>query len=306
MTVGKADAIGAETDWRAQVLRGARDRVVLLKPRVMSLVVFTGCVGFVVAPGPVDVAVLLITLLAMAGGAGACGALNMWYDADIDALMQRTALRPIPRGRVHPAEALIEGLGLGILSVAILGLYVNWTAAALLALTIGFYVIVYTMGLKRRTAQNIVIGGASGAFPPMIGWAAKTGTIDWGAATLFLIIFLWTPPHFWALALARATDYAKAGVPMLPVILGPEATVSQIAGYTVLLVPATYLPLVFEFEGIIYAVLATALNAVLMQRTVELYHARKGGAHAAAANRLFGYSIFYMGALFSALLIGAR
>lgn len=302
----EADAIRGETDWRAQVLSGARDRVILLKPRVMSLVVFTGGVGLVVAPGPVDAAVLLITLLAMAGGAGACGALNMWYDADIDALMQRTAMRPIPRGRVRPAEALVEGVCLAILSVATLGLYVNWTAAALLALTIGFYIFIYTMGLKRRTAQNIVIGGASGAFPPMIGWAAQTGAVEWGAVALFLIIFLWTPPHFWALALGRATDYAKAGVPMLPVTVGPEATVRQIAGYTVLLVPVTYLPVALGFEGLIYAAFATALNAVLVQRVAELYRARKGETYASAANRLFGYSIIFMGALFSALLVGAQ
>lgn len=304
--MGHGDAVRAEADWRAQVVSGARDRVVLLKPRVMSLVVFTGGVGLVVAPGPVDGVVLLITLLAMAGGAGACGALNMWYDADIDALMQRTATRPIPRGRVRPAEALIEGLGLGLLSVITLGLYVNWAVAALLALTIGFYVFVYTMGLKRRTVQNIVIGGASGAFPPMIGWAAQTGSIDWGAVSLFLIIFLWTPPHFWALALGRATDYAKAGVPMLPVVLGPEATALQIAIYAVLLVPATYFPVVLGFEGAVYAVLATGLNAVFLKRAADLYRARKGTAHAAAANRLFGYSIVYMAALFSALLVGAQ
>ena len=272
----------------------------------MSLVVFTGGVGLVVAPGPVDAVILLITLLSMAGGAGACGALNMWYDADIDALMQRTAARPIPRGRVRPAEALIEGLGLGFLSVATLGLYVNWTAAALLALTIGFYVFVYTMGLKRRTTQNIVIGGAAGAFPPMIGWAAQTGTVDWGAVSLFLIIFLWTPPHFWALALGRATDYAKAGVPMLPVVLGPEATARQIAAYTLLLVPATYLPVALGFEGALYAALVTALNAVFLKRTADLYRSRKTEAHGAAASRLFGYSIVYMAALFTALLLGAR
>jgi len=280
------------------------DRALLLKPRVMSLVVFTGGVGLVVAPGHVDFATAVITLLAMAGGAGACGALNMWYDADIDALMQRTASRPIPLGRVHASEALLEGVALALLSVATLGLYVNWTAAALLALTIGFYVFVYTMTLKRRTVQNIVIGGTSGALPPVIGWAAQTGTIDWSAVALFLIIFLWTPPHFWALALGRATDYAKAGVPMLPVVAGVERTSREILLYSALLVPVTYLPVALGFEGAIYAIAVTVLNTVFLRRAFELYQQRKSEAYSVAARRLFGFSIFYLAALFTALMIG--
>ena len=272
----------------------------------MSLVVFTGAVGLVVAPGAPDLTVMLITLLCMAAGAGACGALNMWYDADIDALMQRTAARPIPCGRVAPREALVEGTVLAVLSVPTLGVYVNWTAALLLALTIGFYVFIYTIGLKRRTAQNIVIGGASGAFPPMIGWAAQTGTIEWGGVALFLIIFLWTPPHFWALALGRSSDYAKAGVPMLPVVAGTEATCRQILAYTALLVPATYLPVALGFEGPIYTAAATGLNAGLAWRALVLYRQPEEAPRIRAAYRLFGYSILYMFVLFVALLAGAQ
>ena len=220
MAVSDVTAGQARQRGRARFVDQTRERVLLLKPRVMSLVVFTGAVGYVVAPGAIDVSVMLLTLVCMAAGAGACGALNMWYDADIDALMQRTITRPIPRGTIAPPEALFWGCLLSILSVGTLGHYVNWTAGFLLALTIAFYMFVYTMGLKRRTAQNIVIGGASGALPPVIGWAAQTGGADWNAISLFLIIFLWTPPHFWALAMGRSNDYAKAGVPMLPVVAG--------------------------------------------------------------------------------------
>lgn len=298
--IAQAGALRARRSWRA----GVTDRALLLKPRVMSLVVFTGGVGLMVAPGHVDFATAVITLLAMAGGAGACGALNMWYDADIDALMQRTAARPIPLGRVHASEALLEGVALAVLSVATLGLYVNGTAAALLALTIGFYVFVYTMTLKRRTVQNIVIGGASGALPPVIGWAAQTGSVDWSAISLFLIIFLWTPPHFWALALGRASDYAKAGVPMLPVVAGVERTSQEILLYSALLMPVTYLPVALGFEGTIYAIAVTCLNAIFLQRAIELYRQRKGEAHSVAARRLFGFSILYLASLFAALLIG--
>jgi len=199
---------------------------------------------------------------------------------------------------------LIEGAGLRILSVVALGLYVNWTAAALLALTIGFYVFVYTMGLKRRTVQNIVIGGVSGALLPVIGWAAQTGTVDWDAFALFLIIFLWTPPHFWALALGRASDYAKAGVPMLPVVAGVEETSRQVLLYSALLVLATYLPVSLGFKGLFYAAAVTLLNGVFLWRAVELYRLRKSEAYAGAAHRLFGFSKFYLAALFTALLTG--
>lgn len=270
----------------------------------MSLVVFTGGVGLAVAPGAVDPFVAFVTLLCMAAGAGACGALNMWYDSDIDAVMKRTQSRPIPAGRIAPREALIEGTLLAVLSVFCLGFYVNWTAAGLLALTIGIYQFIYTMGLKRRSAQNIVIGGASGALPPMIGWAAQTGTIEWGSFAMFMIIFLWTPPHFWALALGKSADYARARVPMLPVVAGVEATCTQIAIYTGLLVASTYWPMLLGYEGVLYGALVTLLNALLVWRTYELYQVRNSEAHIGAGFRLFGTSIFYMFAIFLVLLLG--
>ena len=218
------------------------DFIALMKPRVMSLVVFTAVVGMVLAPGGQHPALAVIALICIAVGAGASGALNMWYDADIDALMQRTAARPIPRGHVAPEEALAFGVVLAVGSVAVLGVLVNWTAGALLALTIAFYLFVYTMWLKRRTPQNIVIGGAAGAFPPMIGWAAMTGSVSLEGVVLFLIVFLWTPPHFWALALYRTRDYERAGVPMLPVVAGPDETRKQIVVYAALLVPLALAP----------------------------------------------------------------
>jgi protoheme IX farnesyltransferase len=270
----------------------------------MSLVVFTGGVGLAVAPGAIDPFIAFVTLLCMAAGAGACGALNMWYDADIDAVMKRTQTRPIPAGRISASEALVEGLLLAVLSVASLGLYVNWTAAALLALTILIYMFVYTMGLKRRSAQNIVIGGASGALPPMIGWAAQTGQIDVSSFALFLIIFLWTPPHFWALALGKSADYEKARVPMLPVVAGVEETCRQIVVYTALLIAATYWPVVLGDQGLTYFTLATLLNALLAWRTCELYRNRSSEAHIRAGFRLFGTSILYLFGIFVALLAG--
>ena len=256
----------APANARVRALTGAQARIVLLKPRVMSLVVFTGSVGIAVAPGHIGLLEALVTLVCMAGGAAACGALNMWYDADIDALMSRTAQRPIPTGRVSPAEALVIGTVLAVLSVAIQAAKVNVISAALLALTIGFYVFVYTSWLKRRTPQNIVIGGVSGALPPMIGWAATTGGVEAGSIALFLIIFLWTPPHFWALALAKSADYEIAGVPMLPVVAGPERTKREILVYSLILVPATFLPAIIGTEGWLYVAIAAALGGVLLQR----------------------------------------
>ncbi len=222
---------------------GVVDHLVLLKPRVMSLVVFTGAVGFALAPAPIDWIKLLAALSAMAAGAGACGALNMWWDADIDANMARTAMRPIPRGVVPPLEALAIGILLSVVSVAGLAIKVNLLAAALLALTIAIYVPLYTMVLKRSTPLNIVIGGAAGALPPVIGWAAATNSLSAGPIALFLITFLWTPPHFWALALCRSGDYERVGVPMLPNVVGPVKTCRQIVAYSVLLVPASLGPL---------------------------------------------------------------
>src|SRR5262245_33850653 len=220
----------------------AGDFFALLKPRVMSLVVFTAFVGLVASPVAVNPLVAGIAILAIAVGAGAAGALNMWYDADIDALMSRTAGRPIPTGRVQPGEALAFGLVLSGFSVATLGLLVNWVAAALLAFTIFFYAVVYTMWLKRTTPQNIVIGGAAGAFPPMIGWAAATGAVSFESVVLFLIIFLWTPPHFWALALFKSDDYGRAGIPMMPNVAGHDSTRRQIFAYALMVAPIGVLP----------------------------------------------------------------
>ena len=220
-----------------------RDYAILLKPRVMSLVVFTALVGMLLAPGQIDPLVGLTAIACIALGAGASGAINMWYDRDIDSVMQRTMNRPLPAGRLQPRAALLLGTTLATVSVAAMAMLVNLTAAALLAVTIIYYVFVYTVWLKRRTPQNIVIGGASGAFPPMIGWAAASGDLGWGALALFAIIFLWTPPHSWALALFRKQDYDRAGVPMMPVVAGERSTRAQVLAYTCILVPATFLPM---------------------------------------------------------------
>src|SRR5689334_24646848 len=228
------------------------DYFTLMKPRVMSLVVFTALVGLAVAPGSLHPVTAFTALLCIAVGAGAAGALNMWYDADVDALMTRTARRPVPMGRVRPGEALAFGLTLGSFAVVVLGLLVNWVAAALLAFTIFFYVVIYTMWLKRSTPQNIVIGGAAGALPPMIGWAAASGSLAVEPVLLFLIIFFWTPPHFWALSLYRSDDYARAGIPMLPVVAGRAATTRQILIYSSLLFPVSLLPWALGFAGAIY------------------------------------------------------
>ena len=307
---GRIGAIAGRRSARAgsQAARGGVvDHLVLLKPRVMSLVVFTGAVGFVLAPGRVDWLKLVATLSAMGAGAGACGALNMWWDADIDAKMARTAMRPIPRGAVPPNQALAIGALLSIVSVAALGLQVNWLASALLALTIAIYVPLYTMVLKRRTPQNIVIGGAAGALPPVIGWAAAANSLSVGPIALFLFIFLWTPPHFWALALCREGDYKRVGVPMLPNVVGHVETCRQIAIYALLLVPASFGALFIPGVGWFYGAVAAACNAVLLWRVFALYRLRNGEAspRRKAAMALFGYSILYMFLLFAALLAQA-
>src|SRR5215813_3158156 len=275
--------------------------VTLMKLRVMALALFTAFVGLMIAPVRLDPLPGLIAMLAIAAGAGAAGALNMWYDADIDAIMARTAMRPIPRGKVSKLEALVFGLVLGAIAVTVLALTTNLAAAALLASTIGFYVVVYTAWLKRVTQQNIVIGGAAGALPPVIGWAAATGQAGLEPLLLFLIIFLWTPPHFWALALNRSDDYARAGVPMLPVVAGRAATTRQILVYSSLLVLASELPWQLGFADAIYGAIATVCGGLFLLLAFQLN--KSIGADRRAAHRLFLFSIFYLFALFAALLI---
>src|SRR3954463_15097415 len=249
-----------------QDLSEVKDWVTLLKPRVISLVVLTGVCGLLVAPGHLHPTLAIAAVLCIALGAGAAGAINMWYDRDIDAVMRRTQARPIPAGRVDPGAALAYGVGLALASVAIMGLATNWVAAGVLALSIGFYVFVYTMWLKRRTSQNIVIGGAAGAFPPVIGWAAVTGSVSLIPLVLFAIIFIWTPPHFWSLALFANDDYRRAGVPMLPVVAGARETRRQIVLYTLLLVPLTLAPFFLGFSGMVYGVAAALLGAIFLLR----------------------------------------
>jgi len=277
------------------------DFVQLLKPRVMSLVVFTGLAGLVAAPGAVHPVIAGVALLCIAVGAGASGAINMWYDRDIDAGMARTADRPIPAGRMAPDNALGFGITLAIGSVMVMGLGVNWVAAALLALTIGFYVFVYTMWLKRRTPQNIVIGGAAGAFPPMIGWAAVTGDVSLMPVLLFAIVFFWTPPHFWALALYKEGEYAKVGVPMLPVVAGAAETRRQIVVYSLILVPLTLVPWAMGFTGILYGLPAALLGLVFLGGAFRVARRRTEKA----ARDLFAFSILYLFLLFALVIADA-
>jgi heme o synthase len=267
---------------------------------VMSLVVFTALVGMLVAPGHVHPVLGFAALLCITVGAGAAGALNMWYDADIDARMARTAGRPIPRGRVTPGEAAGFGFTLAVFSVVTLGLLVNILAAALLAFTIFFYVAIYTVWLKRSTPQNIVIGGAAGALPPVIGWAAATGTLSVEPLLLFLIIFFWTPPHFWALSLYRTEDYARAGIPMLPVVAGEDETRRQILLYTLILVPLGVAPWLLGYAGPVYGVAALAVGAPMVALALRVRRERGGYA---AGKQLFGFSILYLFLLFAMLLI---
>ena len=257
------------------------DYIALLKPRVMSLVIFTALVGLVIAPGHVHPVLAFTSILCIAVGAGASGAMNMAYEGDIDALMSRTANRPIPRGRITPGEAMAFGLILAFFSVLTLGILVNLLAGALLAFTIFFYVVIYTMWLKRWTAQNIVIGGAAGALPPVVAWAAATGSLSMEPLLLFLIIFFWTPPHFWALALFRSDDYARAGVPMLPVVAGPDATRLQILLYTIVLVAIAVAPWPLGYFDAVYGVTSLVLGAGMMWLAIEVYRHREG-KHGAA------------------------
>ena len=279
------------------------DYVALLKPRVMSLVIFTALVGLVIAPGHVHPVLAFTSILCIAVGAGASGALNMWYDADIDALMSRTANRPIPRGRITKAEALMFGMTLAFFSVMTLGVLVNWLAGGLLAFTIFFYVVIYTIALKRWTAQNIVIGGAAGALPPVVAWAAATGSLSVEPLLLFLIIFFWTPPHFWALALFRTDDYARAGVPMLPVVAGPDATRLQILLYTLVLVVVAAAPWPLGYFDAVYGVTSLVLGAGMLALAINVYRRREGSAALRATRKLFAFSILYLFALFATLLL---
>ena len=282
---------------------GARveDYFALLKPRVMSLVVFTAIIGLLLAPAGINPVVGFIAILCIAIGAGGSGALNMWYDADIDRVMSRTANRPIPAGRVSREEALTLGLVCSGFSVMILGLATNWVAAALLAFTIFFYAVIYTMWLKRSTPQNIVIGGAAGAFPPMIGWAAVTGDISLPSVVLFLIIFLWTPPHFWALALYKQGDYGAAGIPMLPNVAGEHATKVQILVYSVILVATSLIPSFIGMSGWLYTLVASVTGISFVYLAVRLFRA-DGQAMKKVARSLFTYSLSYLAVIFFALL----
>ena len=277
----------------------------LLKPRVMYLVIFTAIIGMLMAPGSINPFLGFISILCISIGAGASGALNMWYDADIDAVMDRTVKRPIPDGRVVAGEAFSFGIVLSVFSVAVLGLLVNWLSAFLLAFTIFFYAVIYTMWLKRSTPQNIVIGGAAGAFPPMIGWACVTGNVTIESVILFAIIFLWTPPHFWALALWRLQDYDSAGVPMMPNVKGEKSTRNQIFAYSVPLAIAGILPAVIGFASIYYGVIAVILNVYFAWLAYKVWAHGSADNNYAHEKKLFGYSIFYLFALFSALGIDA-
>ncbi|MDP6954077.1 MAG: heme o synthase [Alphaproteobacteria bacterium] len=294
MSAIQASPTGAFT---ASAEAGPRDFLALLKPRVMSLVCFTGLMGMALAPGALHPVIAFTALLCIAIGAGASGAINMWCDRDIDAVMKRTRNRPIPAGRMPAGTALGFAVTLAVGSVALMALAVNWVAAGLLAFTIAFYVFVYTLWLKRRTPQNIVIGGASGALPPVIGWAAVTGGVDVLPLLLFAIIFIWTPPHFWALALFRSGDYAKAGVPMLPVVRGEADTRLQILAYSIVLVPLTLVPWALGLSGWLYGAAATVLGLEFLRRAVAVW--RQGEER--SARGLFGYSIAYLFLIFVAL-----
>ena len=278
------------------------DYFALLKPRVMSLVVFTALTGLVIAPGSIHPILGFVSLLCIAIGAGASGALNMWYDADIDVKMARTASRPIPAGRVPADEALFLGIGLSVGSTLMLGLMANWLAAALLAFTIFFYVVIYTMWLKRRTPQNIVIGGAAGALPPVVAWTAASGEIGLGAIALFLLIFLWTPPHFWALALQKSSEYQASGVPMLPVVAGEKRTKREIFIYSLLVAVAGILPWFMGFAGMLYGFSAVILGGVFIGFATMVWRSEDP----IWQSRLYGFSILYLFLLFALLLVTGR
>jgi heme o synthase len=280
-----------------------RDFIALLKPRVMTLVVFTALVGLVAAPGTMHSGLAAIAILCIAVGGGASGALNMWYDADIDAKMRRTADRPVPGGRILPGEALGFGLFLSAVSVFTLGIATNWFAAGFLAFTIFFYVAIYTMWLKRRTPQNIVIGGAAGAFPPMVGWAAATGGVSLESFVMFAIIFIWTPPHFWALALVKKADYGAAGIPMLPNVAGDAATRRQILWYSIALAFTGLLPTLLGFNSLVYGVFAALGGIWMIWLSADILRKADTPAESKACWRMFGQSMLYLFLLFAVILV---
>lgn len=279
------------------------DYITLLKPRVMSLVVFTALVGFVMSPVSMNPFYGFLAILCIAIGGGGAGALNMWYDADIDAMMERTKNRPIPTGKISPRKAFIFGMLLSILSVLIMGYFINWFAAFFLAFTIFFYVVIYTIWLKRITPHNIVIGGAAGAFPPMIGWAVTTGTVSIESFLLFLIIFMWTPPHFWSLSLFSSLDYDAAGIPMMPNVRGEYSTKKQILFYTVLMAICAAGPYITGFAGIFYGIFSTVLSIIFVYFAYRLWKTDTHDATILMAKKMFFFSLFYLAALFGILLI---
>ncbi|WP_455482264.1 heme o synthase [Bartonella sp. B35(2025)] len=279
------------------------DYIILLKPRVMSLVVFTALVGLVVSPISMNPFCAFLAILCIAVGGGSAGALNMWYDADIDAVMERTKNRPIPTGKISRGRALVFGLALSLLSVLFMGIFINWFSAFFLAFTIFFYVVIYTIWLKRITPQNIVIGGASGAFPPMIGWSAATGTVSIDSFLLFLIIFMWTPPHFWSLSLFSSLDYGAAGIPMMPNVRGERATKKQILFYTILMIICAAGPYITGFAGIFYGIFSTILSIIFTYFVYGLWKADTHEVTILMAKKVFFFSLFYLAAIFGVLLI---
>ena len=283
-------------------IAGPRDYLALLKPRVMSLVVYTAIAGVLIAPVHLNWVLTVAALIAITVGAGASGALNMWYDADIDGIMRRTARRPIPMGRITEGEALGFGLVLSTFSVFTLGVVANWLAASLLAFTIFFYVVVYSMWLKRSTPQNIVIGGAAGAFPPVVAYAAVSGSVSLSSLALFALIFVWTPPHFWALALVKSDEYRKAGIPMLPNVAGPDRTRRDILLYSLALAPVGVLPYLMGFASVTYGLLSACLGVAMVALAVQVYRTRAGDRADKVAMKLFSFSILYLFVLFAELI----
>jgi protoheme IX farnesyltransferase len=297
--------VSEERSVRAESLSGfagVEDYWALLKPRVMSLVVFTALIGIVRAPGDIHPVIGFVALLCIAVGAGAAGALNMWWDADIDARMDRTRTRPIPAGRIAPGEAMVFGLLLAGGSVLMLGLLVGMLAGALLAFTIFFYAVIYSMWLKRTTAQNIVIGGAAGALPPVIGWASVTGNVSLEPLLLFALIFVWTPPHFWALALLKKRDYERAGIPMLPNVAGDDETRRQILLYSIVLAPLGVAPFALGMAGALYGAISILLGVLFVGFAIQVYRNRAGEPAERSAKHLFAFSVLYLFLLFAVLL----